>query len=484
MINVSAAFKNMMSSNVRPNCGIKINVIDVSGTEANPIETLLFSWTSSEISDLKFTWEIDPFCRALPHIELQWREIYNGKLTEDLYPEKYQNVFPYLSVDIEFIQDLDFFATWKTLKDSGTTWKDIVDAQKTWKQIKKEVPFESVKMPRLFLRSKPVYERNTVIWEAADCLSFLEDPMTGRYYDVSLINIIPAIMIVSSSFYFANQNLHMAYDQTRKNIEAVMDAVEIGKSIIYQGKTNELLMNYASVFNRYIKFHGDGSFTFANIGFAALSDTDYHFKEKLLYDNPTTTRGTNISAYTFDRSRISLDTANKYRVEEYDVEQNVAVFRFKGYGTCLPSDNTHIVLYGDDTTYAITDISSDPNLMFVIVTPINIVADTFSQNVNSIGDVYEEKNPLNPYDLTSQYVTNRIAKLNEYFKNEYSTFEFSCLPNVALEPTDVVEVDTLFFDDEGQRIEKQAMICKVELSYNGALREKIIAHEVSDIGKG
>lgn len=484
MIHVSTAFENMMSSNFRPKCGIKINVIDVSGTETDPIETLLFSWTSSEISDFKFTWETDPFGRALPHIELQWREIYHGKLTEDLYPEKYQNVFPYLSVDIEFVQDLDFFASWKTLKDSGTTWKDILDAQKTWKQIKKDVSFESVKMPRLFLRSKPVYERNTVIWEAADCLSFLQDTMTGRYYDVSLINLIPVGMISDSSLYFANQNLHMAYYQTRKNIEAAMDAVAIGKNIIYQGKTNELLMNYASVFNRYIKFLSDGSFTFCRIGFDYLSDTDYHFAEKLLYDNPTTTRGTNILKYTFDRSRISFDTANKYRVEEYDVDQNVALFKFKGYGTCLPADNTHIGLYGDDITYAITDISSDQSQMFVIVTPINIVTDTFSQNVNTIGDVYEEKNPINPYDLTSQYVTNRIAKLNEYFKNEYSTFEFSCLPNVALEPSDVAEVDTLFFDEEGQRIQKQAMICKIELSYNGALREKIIAHEVSDIGKG
>lgn len=535
----SVAFEEIMKSNVRPKCDIRINVVDVSGDPYFPEEieeTVLFSWTSSEIVDLKFSSEIDPFGRALPHMELKWKEIYDGDLTEELYPEKYQNIFPFLAVDLEFIQDLDFFSTWKALKESGTTWKNLKESAKTWKQVKNDVLSETVKMPRLFLKSKPLYEKNTVTWIATDSLSFMDDVQIRKYYPISLMNVIPGILITESSAYQINDALYIAYTRASQNIATTYNLSnrKIGKELIYTGKTNELLLNYASFVNHYIYFEIDGSFAFYPIGFDYMSDRDFHFKENLLYDLPKTTRGTDISDYIFDASRLVLDVDNKYDVSDYEIysgNPDLAFFHFKGYGTCQSSDNYGWVI-GDDLTYAIGNISGVAEQYRVVtVTPVNIVSDNYSikNSISDVGDVYEEKNPLNPYDQKEFYllldappidwatnseryyiksgsnyvhaqhgatwsdntyyyfnnmITYRYNSLVEYFQSKYSTFEFSCLPNVDIQPGDVIEVDTLFFDENGERKESQAFVCKIEITYNGAIKEKIIAHEVSGIGKG
>ena len=65
---------------------------------------------------------------------------------------------------------------------------------------------------------------------------------------------------------------------------------------------------------------------------------------------------------------------------------------------------------------------------------------------------------------------------------ECSVLEFESLANPSIETGDIVSVVTdLYSNNENgelQKITKNAVVVNIEFSYNGALKEKIIAHEV------
>jgi hypothetical protein len=95
MIQVSNAYKELINSNIRPKCE---PIITISGIDNTGKETTLV-WESKNIQELTYKRKIDPIGRELPYMELSCTQIYEGKLDNKKYPEKYQNIVKYMTVD-------------------------------------------------------------------------------------------------------------------------------------------------------------------------------------------------------------------------------------------------------------------------------------------------------------------------------------------------------------------------------------------------
>ena len=95
----------------------------------------------------------------------------------------------------------------------------------------------------------------------------------------------------------------------------------------------------------------------------------------------------------------------------------------------------------------------------------------------SIGEVFVEDNPLNPYSSSDSFITDRAQILAKWFGSNKYSMELNSLSNVALETGDFVTVPTNLFNGD-ERVIKKAIVVGIELEYNGALKQKTLLHEV------
>ena len=99
----------------------------------------------------------------------------------------------------------------------------------------------------------------------------------------------------------------------------------------------------------------------------------------------------------------------------------------------------------------------------------------FFVNLNNEGEEYVENNPLNSYIRYAP--SERTRKLNNYFDSSKAILNFECLPHFEFNPNDIAEVQkSVFAQDENTMC--SALIISSEIIYNGAFRQKIIAHEI------
>jgi hypothetical protein len=101
-------------------------------------------------------------------------------------------------------------------------------------------------------------------------------------------------------------------------------------------------------------------------------------------------------------------------------------------------------------------------------------------NNNKNGEMYSENNSCYFADKFAKLIT-RMNLLNKYFNEDVDTMQFECLPHFAVEPCDLVGVQTNIFEN-GERVIKKGIVVEQELSYNGAWMEKLIVHEVNANG--
>lgn len=488
MLQVSDAYKELVKSNIRPKCE---PIVKVSGKDNNGNEVELI-WNAKNIKDLKYKRSIDPVGRELPYMELTWTEIYTGKLNSESYPEKYNNITKYMQVELSFVQDLDFYSTWKTIFNGGLKWSDLLT--KTWKRVKKEVSQETITMPKLFLSAKPTISGQTITWVARDLISFINETQTkefrgDEFQDITLKNAISYFVLNARGGFVNSRGLFNAYTNSATNILSQEDVVEnIDKRIICVGNTNNIILNLLSVYNYYFDFSNDiitlNRFNPLNVVFS--------FNGKVLYKFPTIKKMTNISSYLFKNRIVQVGGSEGYEITptevvdygETDLGNKVYYLRyvFDGYGEAHRSqdDIERLNEWSIDSYEEIITSPDgyDPHSRKIYVVPVTNNSYDNSLNINSVGEVFNEDNPINPYDLNSQKILERKEFLCTYFSDLSSNIEFESLANVAIETNDVIEVDTNLFDDNGKRIIKKALVVYVEFSYNGSLKQKIKAHEV------
>ena len=208
-------------------------------------------------------------------------------------------------------------------------------------------------------------------------------------------------------------------------------------------------------------------------------------------DNVTsTTNGVYLSVYK-DETEIGNTITNKTFTfdsvgGEYSVRLSIDDFTNASVGATLKvmlNEGTeaksfvttagYLVNVYEEIDYAVVE---EPATITVI--PIDLQKQENYISTQGVGEPFEEDNKTNPYSMRDVEMTDRLAFLQSYFNQNQKVVEFQCLPNLMIETGDIVDVETNLYDGE-TNIRKNCIVVQEEYSYNGALKQKIIAHEVS-----
>lgn len=479
---VSDAYMQAVSGNVIPKCEpiITLKFKDASGAEQS------IKWQSKDIKSFNYKQGFDPLGRTLPFIEATWTEIYYGEFDENNEPTKYNNVGQYGLVEIEFEQQLTRgFTTWGFLKSKGVKWGDLKD--KTWGEVARGGSTEKIAMPKLFLSAKPEFNNNTITWKAVDLLSIFngtQDKIVG--FDESFTEGGMAIPIKGV---FANTILDeragfvyspyviQAITDTVAGIQSddVLNNIILNKPFLMKGTTKDCLLNLATANGCYIEFDGGG----IKISTAVGGFTDLNpFTNNVLKNPPILTKNPVASSYQYKVYSLALDKENPYQLSpEVIIKDGVALayWFFDGYGTITA--NAEVL--GDTLDYKQSVMTADTLVgkPIIEVSPITQSSRDGYKQLSTQGEAFVEDNPLNVYDIDDDRLQSRIDYISNFYGGNTYSLEFSAFPNLAFELGDVVGVETNL-TSSGNKIIKRAMIVEYELSYNGALSEKIKAHEV------
>lgn len=470
MLSVSQKFLELMQSNIRP----KIEpTITVMGQDSNGSPVVL-TWKPSNIQNMTYKRGIDPVGRTLPYMELTWTEIYYGKLNAENYPEKYNNIAKYMAVELSFEQSLGFFNTWKDLFSAGCTWKSILEQFKTWKGVKRGSTKETVKLPTMFLVAKPTIQGQTITWTARDLFYFLNQTHTKSFAEnINYRNPIRWFLLEERGNFRNSNEIFEALTQTQSNAINDDDG-NLDKIVVFDGSTKNLLMNYASIRNYYWDFKDNYAVLkrFSSLGVKSVAD--FEFSANIIREYPQLTENLDMSAYSFKQYFAEVDNANSYTLSPAETITykglNFYKFLFKGLGATDLTGQTliakDIIINHDSITVAPVNSNSYENTITIA-----------NKDKVSIGEVFVEDNPLNPYSSSDSFIIDRAQILAKWFGSKKYSMELNSLSNVALETGDLVTVPTNLFNGD-ERVIKKAIVVGIELEYNGALKQKTLLHEV------
>ena len=474
MISVSQKFLELMQSNIRP----KIEpTITVKGQDSDGNQVVL-TWKPSNIQEMTYKRGIDPVGRTLPYMELTWTERYYGKLTAENHPEKYNNIAKYMAVELSFEQSLGFFNTWKDLYSAGYTWKSVLEQFKAWRGVKRDVLKETVKLPTMFLAANPTVQGQTITWTARDLFYFLNQTHAKSFDRNKSINYRNPIrwFLLEERGNFRNSNeIFDAITQTQSRAISDVDG-NIDKTIVFDGSTKNLLMNYASIRNYYWDFEENCAVlkSFADLNVKTIAD--FEFSTNIIREYPQLTENLDISSYSFKYYLQGADGEKSYTLSPAEIITYKGAkfykFLFKGLG--IPSSNSG---------YSISSVAKDTIDIVenITVTPVYSYDYEDTITLGRVGEVFVEDNPLNHYWGTDSFIQQRANILSNWFGSKKYSMELNSLSNVALETGDLVAVPTNLFKGN-TRVVKNAIVVGIELEYNGALKQKTLLHEVNSNG--
>ena len=514
MIETSTAYQELVRSNARPKCEPVIKIY-------NDNNKVAYEWRGKNIKDLKFNRSIDPISRELPYMELTWTEIYKGKLNENGFADKYKNASALMEVELSFEQTLGFFNSWQNVLDKYGTWQSVKDSGKTWKQIFRESSVEIITMPKMYLSVQPTLKNSIITWTARDILFFLNQQQfkefaegeSGEFKDYA--SVVNWVLVDARSNYLNNKSFFYALQTTIQKIKEKIFSYEtfkhqIYKSFLLDNTVKNNLLNLANLKTMYWNFKDnymsfDSIYRITDSGvsvhhlFTDIS-SPYTYTKKLIYGYPEITPISNISSYefkvykkepgalasedeeygnyilNFPENKINVNNIGN-GVSSDKTSLFISTWKFRGIGNGkIETVSNEFSL--NDTDTLISNRSSDTP---VFVYPYEYKSETEKIIIENVsGEQYTEDNPLNNSGKNnkSEFAQTKIEALKLYFNDSLSNIEFNALPNLSLEPGDGCYVETNLFDDEDNRITKPCLIVRNEITYNGALKSKIYAHEL------
>lgn len=469
MYNVSTKFTSIMSSNIRPKTDFKITVTGNGNT---------LEWTAKDITNFTFKRGIDPIGRNLPFLELTWEEIYLGELNTQNEATKYNNVTPYMKVELSIEQSLQYINTWKDVY--SLTWADIFNSGKTWRDILKKTPAETIKMPTMFLVAKPEVKNQKIVWTARDFLYFLNATQEiGFKENIPFANPMRYFLLderanFKTNYYMVEEIMSL---QTELKDYFLFKNETIPVKTLFNSNTKNILKNHLASASCFLNLTKNGATVEQIFGYLS-TPTPFRFTGNIMKEFPKMTKGKNISAFSFTQYNVKLDEASKYTLstpdETFENLNGTTVYRY---------------FYKDFGMIEITDANSgkyppktiNKNVLTAL-NPINVIpvslntAEIFVNN-NKDGEQYAENNPCNFYGLNSAFINGRKTELDKWFSENKYTMEFEGLPALHIEPFDYVEVETNLFKNK-TRIIKIGVVLEQELTFNGGFSQKTIVREV------
>ena len=498
MIQVSDAFKKLMNSNIRPKAEPIIKLYSsILPPESNDyIEVLQHTWNGNNIKDFSYKRAIDPVGRELPYMELTWTEIYYGKLNSQGLTDEYENIIKFMPVDLSFVQRLDFFNTWETEYDSKKTWDDLYENNETWESLYESAPTEEIKMPRMYLEAKPVINGLTITWKAHDLLYYCDLRQyrgigSDRNYTGLLQYPLRNLILEQRALFTDSYPIWNSLTKTSNaiNNNELYNQLPRNDLIVIDGLTKDYLKNFANLANVFWTFKEDHAILTKD-----FNHTDYVFSRKVIKENPHITAGINISSFQFKSYLIKFNGQQKTikpysavienlpKSRAFSYTFNYTLWNFDGLGAV-----NHYILAPEEENmpddshayYSRLDLAAGFGLGSIVIDVMDKVAKNNTIKLNFDGEPYIEDNPINTYDNATAEAKSRAEFLSRYFNKNNSSLEFEGLANVALECGDVVGVETNLYDENNNKITKNAVIVNIEITYNGVLKQKTIAHEVN-----
>lgn len=482
----SDKFLEIMKSNIRPKCEPKITV---TGTAADGT-TKTIEWNAKDIKSLSFHRSIDPVGRNLPIMELSWTEVYYGKLNEQNFPIKYNNIAKYMTVNLEFHQFLGFYQTWKMLK--SMTWKQVKSL--TWKKVKNEVAFETVKMPMMFLSATPEISGHTIKWTAKDALSFLTEnqvkefgaslSLGGSGLSIPRYNPIVYLLINARAAFNHSKELFDYYTRTINYFDSLDKTNLLPTGIIFDGATNSEIMNYLSPLNEYLDFETDKIVKKTFDG-ASTTTTDVNIPLNLQYGNPTCEPCTPMSAYSYKQYRITatngVETVSPSYSELFGTISGKTAYKneyyFKGYGQILGADTGFA--YGEINRAISLEETQTATLDY---NPLEYNPINYTMNISDIsGESYNEDNHLNVYGKTEN--SRRGYNLANWFNENNHIIKNQTPAMFNWGIGEWAKVETTLWDDRtNKNYIAFSRLLEYTIEYNGAIRQTNIGHEVASLG--
>lgn len=515
MLTTDERYLEIVKSNVRP----KIEpYITVSGKDENG-NNVEIQWKPSNIIDMTYKRGIDPTGQTLPYMELTWKEFYFGKLNENNYPEKYNNVAKYMKVELCFRQDTSKINTWgdvlngvssddeieidKTTWDdfSSNTWNELTGTwdspagsalsvasdenftwgdytPKTWGDIFRSNTFLDIKFPTLVLTAEPTIQGHTITWVARDALSFFNEKITKSFQiGIPETNVFRWLFLNERGNFLSSASVITFTSNSQSNIPENLPTLD--SLVVFNGYTKDLLRNFASSRGYYWDFKNIYGYAYAKLmpfvgvaGLTSFFDPVFKFETKIMKSYPEIIQGKSISSFSRTKHLWEFDEENKYTMTPTESLQytdsfgnvlNYYRYIYKGLGVSTAEPE---IVSTEVYTLSSTEIT---------VTPVVERTTKETQNNNKVGEAYIEDNPL--YYKDQKEGVPRTDCLNIWYSSDKCDMIINSLHNVAIEPGDFVEVETNLYDGNNP-ITKKGVVLSFELTYNGKLSQKTVVHEV------
>jgi hypothetical protein len=441
----------LMNESIRPKCTPVIEVTKFVGKNT----TIHRAWNENTVLNLTYKRGVDPIGRTLPYMELVWTEPNAEEVIEHETMSKPEDFGALSKVTFTFTQYMDF---------GGESKKTVF-------------------MYPLWLVGTPVVNGNEVVWTARDMMYFLNNKQEiGFRSGLNFRNPLRYFLLDERASHKSNpddDNFIYALQTTQDRIKDENELV-INTTTVYDGTTKNLLKDIASTRNYFWDFDKDGMVLKRFSDLFKLNDIVHTFKGDTMKKYPDLTQNSNISAFSFERHRAKIKTKEEYTLTTptaVDEEFGVSVNRYdlEDWGTVTGHENGYDlpntinkVVYATESTESIT------------VAPVSITSEELFVNNNKVGEQYSENNTCFYKEMNSK-MAPRMNFLDNYFNEGVYTMQFECLPHFAVEPCDLVGVQTNIFEN-GERVIKKGIVVEQELSYNGAWTEKLIVHEVNANG--
>ena len=452
MIINDAGLNALMNETIRPKCKPSISVGMFVDGNSDSIESIRRSWNEDTILNLTYKRGVDPIGRTLPYMELVWSESNDREQRNSegmARPEEFEALS---KVSFSYTQYMDF---------SGENKKTISTHP-------------------LWLVGPPVVNGNEVVWTARDMMYFLNNKQQiGFQSGLNFGNPMRYFLLDERAehkskpydFEFVNY-LQQTQRRTQLSLENVIDT-----AVVYEGTSKNLLKDIASTRNYFWDFH----ISREGMELKSLSDllnqtkVVHTFKGDVMKKFPDLQKNSNISAFSFSKNRVKIKTDEAYKITtpsavEEEMGASVNRYDLDDWGTVTEHSGGYVantinkVVYTTSTTNSIT------------VAPVVITQEEVFVNNNKVGELYSENNSCF-FDESNTTMTPRMELLNKYFNENVYTMQFEGLPHFAIEPCDLVGVETNITEN-GERVIKKGVVIEQELAYNGCWVQKLIVHEV------
>ena len=433
----------LMNESIRPKCTPRIQVqyIDENNNDLRRV------FTEDNITSLTYKRGIDPIGRTLPYMELVWTETYVEGTIEENAPKS--DDFKSLSlVSFDLTQYLDFGGEKKSY----------------------------ITMNSLYLVGTPVVNGNEIVWTARDMMYFLNtNQEIGFQSGLKFTNPLRYFLLDERAEHKVNKYWEgfirdLSLIQTYLKVNDTEDPLG---TVVYQGETKNLLKDIVSTRNYFWDFGYTIDMELKSFS-DLLNQTEvvHTFHGNTMKKFPELTKNSNISAFNFVQHRVDIKTKEAYTIDTPTevLGNRIVRFEYDDWGTTTNTDKKFLPNTINKSVLTVDIIKQ------ITVAPVSIINEDLFVNNNKVGETYSENNTCY-FKENNTKLEERMALLNRYFNDDVYTMKFEGLPHFAIEPCDLVGVET-DITENGERVIKKGVVIEQELSYNGAWEQKLTVHEV------